>query len=238
MHETLPEDWGADELSEYLDTSISNCVATFANSKAEYSALQRIDSIFVRAGKSIDHTNEVWPAILFFRSHSSFRTAVYLSMAGHQIETFAILRQAIEYALYANHMSKNPESIEAWLARSNSEKERARCRTEFSYANVIKSVKLKHLNQALRSLYVRCIDYGAHPNEASVFTSMLVERDGKGTAKVKQTILSCENQLVGLSQKTIRQAGICMLDVFRSIWSERFQIMGLAEELREQKKGL
>ena len=238
MHETLPENWAKDDLSEYLDISMSNGMATFANLKDDYKALKEIDGLFVLVGNSIDNPEEIWPAVLFYRAHSAFRSAVYLVMAGHQIEAFAIMRQAIEYALYANHMAKRPQSIQIWLDRPNSKKDTNKCRTEFGYGNVVKSVKIKKLNDIVRELYGCCIDYGAHPNEASVFSSMMIERPEEGKVHLKQTYLSCEGQIMELTLKTVKTVGVCVLDVFQLVWKERFQIVGIDEKLNKHKSVL
>ncbi|WP_101757335.1 hypothetical protein [Oceanicoccus sp. KOV_DT_Chl] len=238
MHETLPENWAKDDLSEYLDISMSNGVATFANSKEDYNTLKEIDGLFVLAGNSIDNPEEIWPAVLFYRAHSAFRSAIYLVMAGHQIESFTVMRQAIEYALYANHMVKRPQSVQIWLDRPNSPKDTNKCRSEFSHGNVMKSVKNKKLNEITRQLYGRCIDYGAHPNEASVFSSMMIDRSEKGKAHLKQTYLTCEGQIMAFTVKTAKTVGVCVLDIFLTIWKERFQIVGIDEKLNKHKSVL
>lgn len=238
MHETLPENWAKDRLSEYLDTSMSNGVTTFANLKYDYKIFKEIDDLFVLAGNSIDNPEEVWPAILFYRAHSAFRTSIYLVMAGHQIEAFAIMRQALEYSLYANHMAKHPQSIKLWLNRPNSLKDGQKCRTEFAYGNVVKSVKINKLNGIVKELYGRCIDYGAHPNEASIFSSMMIERPEKGKVHLKQTYLTCEGQMMDFTVKTVKSIGVCILDIFQIVWKTRFQIVGIDEKLKEYKSVL
>jgi hypothetical protein len=238
MHELLPEKWAKDKLSEYLDLSMSNGITTFANLEKEYNSIKEIDEVFCLVSDSLNNPNKICPAILFYRSHSSFRTAIYLIMAGHQIESFAIMRQALEYALYANHMVKKPESVKVWLDRSQSKNKESKCRSEFGYGNVVKSVKIQKLNAIVKELYNRCIDNGAHPNVDSVFNSILIERKGNGKVHLQQAYLTCERPIVKLTMKTVKQTGVCMLDLYRGIWKERFQIVGIDEMLDKHKSEL
>jgi hypothetical protein len=72
-------------------------------------------------------------------------------------------------------MRRNPGHSEIW---SNTSKKRQLSKDSFRAVDVSKSVKaLDHkAGKIYADLYERCIDFGAHPNEAALYTSMSLEK--------------------------------------------------------------
>jgi hypothetical protein len=108
-------------------------------------------------------------------------------MSGQVAESFSISRTCIEYALYAFHMEKNPDSRKIWINRHDDEAAKKVCRQEFTYRKIITTLQLaeKNLSNITSQLYDRTIDYGGHPNERAVTSALKISKDAKGV-KIEQ----------------------------------------------------
>ena len=171
---TPPPGWGSDALTEFLETAHQNRFATFANKKAEYQRLSQIDECYTRIGSEwISPTNLV-TALLFFRCHAAFRATCEHAMSGQVIDTFVSIRNLIETAGYALRIFRDPGKDEIWLRRHDDEASMKAAKSEFTIANVRKSIRAANRlgEDVFRMLYERSIDFGGHPNERSITGSM------------------------------------------------------------------
>ena len=117
-----PPQWGEDNLSAFIENAIENTFATFHNKKKEYKLLKEIDGCFQELIPNLINRPEVTPIMLMARSHSSFRGAVCLALSGQCAETFVLLRNCIECAMYALKIYKTPQLEVIWLRRHDDEK--------------------------------------------------------------------------------------------------------------------
>lgn len=145
-----------------------------------YDLLGRVHAVLKRFEEAIEKDNQeefLVARFLMVRSHSSFLAAMRLAMSGQVSEAFPVLRSAIESAWYALHIAKDPKDTERskiWLRRNDDESAKARCKSEYA----VEKVRLTHecldanAGKELYGIYENLIDFGAHPNQFGVMTSV------------------------------------------------------------------
>jgi len=225
-----PPKWAADEITKYLDTARNNSFATFDNLRPEYQKLSEIDGVFRKLNENLQKSKDWFAGFFLLRSHSSYLTAVSLGMSGQVPEAYAILRLSLENALYGFYLSKNDASRETWLRRHDSEDNMKKVRSEFKVRTLINTLEAEDNAQVkvVKTLYDRTIDYGAHPNERAL-TQTLHITEGDDHIEIKSNYLTGDDPSLHLCLKTTAQIGVCVLDVFRLIFKERFDLLGLTE---------
>jgi hypothetical protein len=81
------------------------------------------------------------------------------------------------------------------------------------------------------------IDYGGHPNERALSSILKLEKDQKGI-RFNFNCLTDDLTFIKGGLKSTALIGICSLDIFRKVYKERFDLLGITEKLQELKKGL
>jgi hypothetical protein len=209
-----PPGWANDDLTSFIDIVWNNTYATFHNDKPAFLALQKVDAIFLRILEGMVDPEDLAALPLIYRGHSAFRAAVQLAMAGQAAECYMVLRGAIENVLYANHISAEPATYEVWRARGSSDEARKSCRKEFTTRRVFDTLRSRDsaLADKVGTIYERTIDYGAHPNEASVFGALTMS-EGDDAVHFDVHYVAADELTRGLALRTCTQAGLLMLDV-------------------------
>lgn len=227
-----PPAWGNDKLSEFIETARHNTFATFHNLKPQYNLLKDVNQLYWDIVDNLLNTRDWFPAFFLLRSHSSYLGAVRLCLSGQIPEAFLILRSCLENALYGLYISRNPQSAEIWLSRHDNEESYKKCRNEFISAKVLQCLELNdpRTHSVAEALYHRTIDYGAHPNEKALFSAFRQTKEKDGV-RFDVLYLTGHTLALHLCLKSCAQVGICSLDVFRNIFKERFDILGISEKL-------
>ena len=230
--------WGDDPLSSFFKDAEYNDRASSLNLPAIYALLQRVHCAFrcVNAAVEKDHREALLvPRVLIVRTHSSFLAAIRLAMSGQLSESYAILRVAIEQAWYALHIAKDPQAPNRstmWLCRHDDDASKAKCKSEFSVQRVRSTHEALDPITAdlLHQLYETTIDFGAHPNQRGLLSSMRrAETQTDTTYQVG--ILHPEPVARSLSLKTCVEVAVGVLKVFQLVFPERFRIMSLDTEI-------
>ena len=227
-----PKDWGSDSLGKFLEDARHNMLATFANLRPQYDALAAIDRLYCQMIQNLNQSPEFIAGFLLIRTHSSFRAAVRLCLSGQVAEAYMALRGCLESALYGLYLAGDSNRQEIWLRRHDDDASRRRSRKEFAIRNVLdhlQSIDARTSNIA-QSLYDRTIDYGAHPNERAVSTQIKTECDGSRADFTAEYFL-CGGLPHQLSLKSAAQVAICCLDIFYSVFRDRYRILGIDETL-------
>lgn len=234
-----PPKWAADEITRYLDTARNNSFATFDNLRSEYQKLSEIDGVYRKLNENLQKTKDWFAALFLLRAHSSYLTAVSLGMSGQVPESYAILRLSLENALYGFYLSKNDALKETWLRRHDSQASKKKVRDDFKFGLLLGTIKTEDNAQAnvVNTLYERTIDYGAHPNERALMQTLHITEDDD-SIEFKSNYLTDDDPSLRLCLKTTAQIGVCVLDIFRLIYKERFDLLGLTEILKRLKQGL
>ena len=157
-------------------------------------------------------------------------------MSGQLPESYAVLRASIEQAWYALHIAKDPhppERVKVWLCRNDDETSRSKCKNEFTVQNVrsthesFDSVTAKQLHE----LYERMIDFGAHPNQQSLFLAMRQSETDEET-NFTVGILFPSPVPILLTVRMAVAVAVGALKVFQHVFPERFRLMSLDEEIK------
>jgi hypothetical protein len=234
-----PHGWKTDSLSQFINLAMHNVFATFDNKRREYLILRDINDIYQKIIDHLINTPNFLEAMLLLRAHSAYCAACRLAMSGQVPETFVILRSCLENALYALHINRKAESGEIWLNRHTNDESLKATRREFSYRNIICTLEEtdKSLCSTARLLYERTIDFGAHPNERSLSSSLKVIK-GDERVEYKQLYLSGDNLQLDHALKSTAQVGLTSLYLFYHIYKERFEIVGLTQKMERLRSFL
>lgn len=232
--------WGDDELTRFFDGMRQNQRATFDHKADEFTRLVDIDDCFERFVQNglANPKKAILEGLLIVRSHSAFRAAASLVTSGQVSEAYPVMRACIEYAGFALHLNVN-NLAETWLRRHDDEKSLKKVRREFAHGAVLASItaKDKKLGSIYERLYDRFIDYGGHPNERGLTSSMTIKTE-PGKTQYMPTYRHGNDKALNLGLKNTAHAGLCALHIFQFVFPERFQILDLTARLREIRKGL
>jgi hypothetical protein len=240
MDKPEPPAWGNDRLSMFFRDADYNARVTAANYPQVFESLKRADSALHLARETLEKDSgwvRLVPRFLLVRVHSSILAAVRAGMSGQVGEAFVLLRSGIEQSWYALHMATGPEAerrTDIWLKRNEGAAETAACRTEFTVKNVRSTHEgLDPVTAAqLQQLYEKLIDYGAHPNQMGVFTS-LGSQESATDVTFSVGILYPSELPVMVTLRLSMAVAIGALKIFGLIYPERFVLMGLDSEIRE-----
>jgi hypothetical protein len=235
-----PPSWGHDEISKVLDAARSNQYATFANLPGEIGRPVDIDLSYRKVIDGLNHAKDWFAGFFVLRAHSNFLAGCSLCWSGHIPECYAMLRSCLENALYGLYLARNPNSRETWLRRHDSDADKKKVRDEFKIRTMLDLAKSidKQEGEIAEVLYDRTIDYGAHPNERALMQMLHITEKNADNVEFKTVYLEGNSEALRLALKTTAQVGVCTLSLFRSIYRERFDILGVTRALGHMKRGL
>jgi hypothetical protein len=234
-----PTNWGNDEISKFIDVSRNNEYATFANCHGEIRRFIDLDAWYRKAIDGLNHSNDWFAGFFLWRSHSNFLAACRMSWSGQIPECYAMLRSCLENALYGLYLARNPNSRETWLRRHDSDAHRRKVKDEFKIRTMLELARSIDTNEGnvAELLYDRTIDYGAHPNEQALMQVLQINEKVQDV-EFKMIYLEGDSIRLRLALKTTAQVGVCSLSLFRSIYKERFDILGVTAAIDHIKNGL
>jgi hypothetical protein len=236
----LPPKWAEDSLSDFIQASFQNALATFVHKKHAFNLLLDVDGVFKGISGNLDYTKTPLEPALLHRSHSAFLASCRLAMSGQATETFPQLRSCLEYALYALHINENPPLAEIWLRRHESNSSLKEVKRNFRHVDVMKTLVTRDaaLHDILFELYERTIDFGGHPNERAVLSSTSMRDEGESTVIRNQYLHSGDSSALDHALHTSAQIGLGSLIVFQLIYKERFGILDLQDKVESLYKVL
>jgi hypothetical protein len=233
----IPEGWGNDSLSAFIELANRNTFGAFVQYNDWFTRLQKIDAAFGTFSENLLNTSVFYEPFLFVRAHSSYRAAIRLATSGQMPEAFSILRNCLEYALYGFYLNKFPAEIQTWAARDDSEAGKKKACRELKFGKM-----LSHLDEsssatgkAARHLYELTIDSGAHPNRKTITLAMKREETNE---HVSFDLAQLNNDPIMFTMvlKTCAQVGICSLKIFNLVFPERFDLLGISDEIEQLSK--
>jgi hypothetical protein len=159
-------------------------------------------------------------------------------MSGQVSEAFPVLRSAIESTWYALHIAKDPkgtERSEIWLRRNENEGAKTKCKSEFTVAKVKQTHEALDANTAkeLHGIYENLIDFGAHPNQFGVMTSMKKRSESDKQIDFSVGVLYPEPLPVLFALRMAVAVAIGTLKTFQLVFPERFTLAGIDLEIEK-----
>jgi hypothetical protein len=234
-----PPNWEANEISKFFDAARANEFATFANQTAEVARLSDIDIGYRKAITGVNHSKDWFAGFFLLRAHSSFLAACRLCWSAQVPESYALLRSCLENALYGLYLAKHPTSREIWLRRGEDAKAKQKVKDEFQIGPMLRLAAAVDSTEGAvaKALYDRTIDSGAHPNELALMQTLQINK-GADNIEFKSNYLDRDSVALMAALKTTAQVGVCALSLFRAIYPERFDIMGVTDLLHHVKVDL
>lgn len=235
----VPSGWGDDKPSVFFDLARDNAFGSFVHLPGHYSKLVAVDSAFLLISENLLNPEDVSAPFFLMKSHSSFRAAAWMAMTGQSPEAFMVMRGCIESALYGLYLNRNEDSFKTYMNRHDDDAARKAVRAEFTIGRMwkcLKSVDGK-LQVDVENVYEKTIDFGAHPNVAALVaaTSML---KGNERVQFKLAYLTAERDVIGGTMKSAAQAGVVALSIFRHVFKERYDLLGLTDKLPGLRESL
>jgi hypothetical protein len=239
MNISVPENWGSDKISDFIECCRNHSFEMFIGAQQEYAQLVAIDEQFRVVQSNLDNTKDWFSALFFLRSHSSFLASVSLAMNGQLPEAYMVLRGSIENAVYGFYLSKNPKSAEIWLQRNDGPEMKKKAKTEFMFTKLLQSLKLQDIKigEIVNKLYEQTIEFGAHPNNISI-TGSVRYSETKDKRRYDIAYISGDQLSNQVCIRTCAQVGVTVLFVFRNVLKERFDILGVTQKLDQLKINL
>jgi hypothetical protein len=187
----------------------------------------------------MDRTQDWFASFFLFRAHSAYLAGTRLALSGQVPEAYMVLRGVLESALYGFYVARNSSVRETWLRRNEDKATKKRMRQDFKIANIFQILELEDqkLRKIAGDLYERTIDYGGHPNQQA-FLSVMKQQSDESKITFQSAYMIGNEDALHLCLKSCAQIGICALSIFRLVFRERFDILGISQNLDEVKRGL
>lgn len=234
-----PPNWEVNEISKFSDAARRNEIATFANHTDWIARLSEIDIGYRRSIDGVNHSKDWFAGFFLLRAHSNFLAACRLCWSVQIPESYALLRSCLENALYGLYLAKHPKSREAWLRRGEDAMAKQKVQGEFKARALLSFAVAQDaaVGAVAKTLYERTIDFGAHPNELALMQTLNMDKNAD-RIEFKSNYLGTDSVALLAALKTTAQVGVCTLSLFRVVYPERFDIMGVTDLLRSVKAGL
>ena len=234
--------WGKDTLSKNIEGAYLNIGVSFLKLRPYCECLTKAAEIFGDANKLLSHSDlkSFVSMLLFLRAYGCFFGAVRLSCSGQITETQMLLRACVENSLYAFYIADNPKYVTVWMERHKNKAHKEKCRTAFSIGKIWKALeaKSKRITKEAKKCYEDTIDWGAHPNELSVFSNLEEKQDGSG---FNLNIFNVNEALMRHSLCSILSGTSLVFKIFALIYPSEFKQPNLAikiDNLNRQSKML
>lgn len=239
MSEKPPPGWGDDPLTRFLEDAYKNRWASFANKPSALKLLVRIDGCYATVLADWANPRPALAAMLAYRSHAAFRASCEHALAGQAADVWPSLRACLEFSAYCLHLAKNPDLSEIWLGRHDDDDAMGALLKAFTAAKIKATVKAsdRKIEAVYAHLYQRAIDFGAHPNERSVTSSLRII-EGAGKTEYVQSYLVGDGLALEHGLKSVAQAGVCALNILHVAYPARFAEVGMPDEPFALREGL
>jgi hypothetical protein len=234
--------WESDSFSEVLKNAEYNTKGHALMYPDVFALLRDIHAAFGALEGVVEHGGGTLliPRFLVGRIHAAFIGAVRLALAGEQIEACAVVRQMIEQAWYALHITQDAEKRSViWLSRNDDEASLAAMKKEFTIGNVSKThASLDALTEKeLHRIYEMTIDYGAHPNPKALFGAFgKTETEKDATFHVG--ILWPDPLPMMLAVRVAVSAAVGVFKVYELIFPSELKAIGFADKIDSLVTGL
>lgn len=226
-------------MSEFIDTANWNTYATFANLREVWAVLVRIDGTFRRAIDAMENSRAWFAGFFLLGAHASYLGALRLSASTQLPEAYMVLRGCLESSLYGLFLHGRPDLQETWLGRHESDEATEQVRREFRIGSMLDLLEARDTvtGRAAQELYDRTIDFGAHPNERALMQNLRMTRNEEAV-RFERNYLVGDSTALRLCLKTNAQVGVCSLRIFRLVMPERFDLLGLSDDIVRLSGGL
>lgn len=234
-----PPGWGDDQLAAFLDVASDNVLGTYAQMRPEYATMQTVDAAYVTFMDALLNPQDPIAPLFVLQAHAAFRAAAGLAMSGQSSPAFMVMRGCLESSLYGLYFNRHFETFEVWAHRHDDEEARRRVKNEFTIRRLRDCLGAidPETNDVVGQLYEKTIDFGAHPNVLALAGAFRASR-AEGRQQFKVIYLTADPLTIRGTMKSVAQSGVCSLLIFRNVFAERFDLLGITDTLRELRARL
>lgn len=230
-----PPAWGSNGLTQFFDKVRQNQYATFHNHPFSV-RIVAIDGLFMRLLDTPINPQPMMPLTFMLRAHSAWRAGAAAAMSGQVYESNALLRSALEATSYGLFIGDDVSKFEAFMARHDTLDAADKVRSTFSARKM--AAHLRTLSVPLADdfdkLYDMMIDNGAHPNQRGITFNSAI-RDENGNTFIDTIYLHGSGMTLDLGLKNVVRVGMTVLHLFRLVYSEKFELLGVSAALDEMR---
>ena len=108
----IPNGWGEDELSKFIELARFNTFITYNNVPELYDLIKGIDATYQKAVDHLNNPHDFFCAFFLLRAHASYRAGIQCALSGQIPETYMLLGPEGEFlqkAQFVYYMSLSPE---------------------------------------------------------------------------------------------------------------------------------
>jgi len=232
-----PPGWGEDSITDFFELAQQNRFATYLQKHPLHENLCKIDNCFERVSNNLIGHKNILAALFFVRAHSAYRAGCSLAYSTQIPESYNLLRSCLEYSGYALVILDNQALSEVFLKRHDSKEYASEVRKNFSSKKFLDAIKSKDyiLHEVCNKLYNGAIEAGAHPNVNGIVSALRIEKSDEKTV-LNPSYFHGDSLTLDFALASCAQFGIASLFIFQFIWPEKFQLLGVTEELFFLKK--
>lgn len=200
-------------------------------------ALLEIDACFEKVEQGWVNPRPWFPTVFMFRAHGAFRAALGAAMSGQTFETFPLLRACLECGAYGLHIANDTSRMEIWLRRHDDSSAKSQLLKEFAVSRLRASIQRRSekMLSIFDEMYERTIDFGAHPNERALLSS--IKQDRLDDRIEYQTVfLHGDGLQLDHALKTTGQVGLWVLHAFQLLYPSRFMLLSIRQRLEDVRQ--
>ncbi|MDW4561233.1 hypothetical protein [Aeromonas rivipollensis] len=164
-----------DNLDNYLIATLENAQAHASEQPQLMYMVYEMERIFRH--EIFNHKIDADPAagLLAMHAYMMLVSSVRQALSGHSVSVFPAIRVALESACYAYLIARDEKMGRIWLERHLSRSALDRCRKSFTVKNAVGKLKTvsPEMAEYVMAHYDASIDFGAHPNQRSVFNHLV-----------------------------------------------------------------
>lgn len=237
----LPKGWGEDGLTKFISIAQNNEIASLESSRELYSFLIEIDSIIYElCNYSLMQMAKQEPSVgflLFVNSLNHYRALVRLVTSGQCVSSYPLGRASIEAALYGWYLIIDPSHDEKWHSKPKRDDKQAlrEWSQQFKFSTIVQLLEGVDgaLSKRIKIINESAIDYGAHPNENSLYNNLEVVKAGESHTYV-MSFIHQKDSLFYYGFKFAMEVGLAIVELFRYTNEEEVQrLFKLNERLVE-----
>jgi hypothetical protein len=216
-----------------------NVLGTFVQMRPQYETLLEVDSAYRTFLDNLLNPPDLVAPLFALQAHASFRAAVGLAMQCQSAPAFMVMRGCLENSLYGLYFHRNPRSFELWLRRHDDDAARRQVRNEFQISRLKTCLEEvdRDTAEVASQLYDKTIDFGAHPNVAALATGFRTA-NADDRRQFQVLYLTADPEVVRGTLKSTAQAGVGSLLIFKNVFQQRFDLLGISDTLRQLRTRL
>jgi hypothetical protein len=221
-----PEGWQDDSLSRFFALSEYNTRVMFVKYQLQWQLFNDIQNLldefvndFGPLEENEPEVNDV-PLFLFMRAHAAYVGALRLVVAVHFVESYPLMRSALENALYAFYFKNHPKAASAWRKRHDGDAAKEDAKKASRIGQMFRH--LKSVDEKLwwraNNVYERTIDLGAHPNTWGVVGTLVFD---EVTNAVTSNVVGPDDSNFQNSLSYVASTGLVVLELACTTFTEK-----------------